>query len=52
MKFETFNFAQFSKIRGFFGKTRKKSDFKFENRENFYKGFPCKIFFQREFFVK
>ena len=47
MKFKTFKFAQFSKIRGFFGKSRKKSNFKFENWEKIYKGFPCKIIFQR-----
>ena len=52
MNFKVFKCAQFSKIRGFFEKSRKKSDFKFENREKIYKGFPCKIFFPWEFFVK
>ena len=38
--FEIFGFSDFAQ------KMWKKIRFKFENREKFYKGFPCKFFFQ------
>ena len=44
--FAIFGFSDFAQ------KMWKKIRFKFENRENFYKGFPCKNFFPWESFVK
>ena len=44
--FAIFEFSDFAQ------KMWKKIRFKFENREKFYKGFPCKKIFPREFFVK
>ena len=44
--FEIFEFSDFAQ------KMWIKIRFKFENREKFYKGFPCKKNFPREFFVK
>ena len=41
-----FEFSDFAQ------KMWKKIRFKFENREKFYKGFPCKKKFPRDFFVK
>ena len=41
-----FDFSDFAK------KMWKKIRFKFENREKFYKGIPCKKLFPWEFFVK
>ena len=44
--FAIFDFSDFAQ------KMWKKIRFKFENREKFYKGFPCKKFFTGDFFVK
>ena len=41
-----FDFSDFAQ------KMWKKIRFKFENSKFFYKGFPCKIKFPREFFVE
>merc|ERR1711973_671343 len=52
MKFRENKCAQFSSFLILLKKCGKKIRFKFENREKFYKGFPCKNIFLWKSFVK